>query len=329
MGDMASSQLPQAESSVQPAPAVVLANPRGFCAGVDRAIDIVEHALARFGAPIYVRHEIVHNTYVVADLRAKGAVFVEELDDVPRGGTVVFSAHGVSQAVRAQAQALGLQVFDATCPLVTKVHVEVAKMRRDGLEIVMIGHAGHPEVEGTMGQAEGIHLVQTVADVARLPVSPEAPLAYVTQTTLSVDDAAEIVAALRARYPQVHEPKKQDICYATQNRQDAVKLLTPQVDVLIVVGSPTSSNSNRLREVAQRLGKPAYMVDRAEDLQPHWIADAQHIGLTAGASAPEALVQQVVARIKELGAVSVRNMAGVTESVQFPLPRGLVAKPER
>ncbi|OIQ64812.1 4-hydroxy-3-methylbut-2-enyl diphosphate reductase [mine drainage metagenome] len=314
---------------MQPAPEVVLANPRGFCAGVDRAIDIVEHALARFGAPIYVRHEIVHNTYVVADLRAKGAVFVEELDDVPRGGTVVFSAHGVSQAVRAQAQALGLQVFDATCPLVTKVHVEVAKMRRDGLEIVMIGHAGHPEVEGTMGQAEGIHLVQTVADVTRLPVSPEAPLAYVTQTTLSVDDAAEIVAALRARYPQVHEPKKQDICYATQNRQDAVKLLTPQVDVLIVVGSPTSSNSNRLREVAQRLGKPAYMVDRAEDLQPHWIADAQHIGLTAGASAPEALVQQVVARIKELGAVSVRNMAGVTESVQFPLPRGLVAKPER
>lgn len=310
------------------APEVVLANPRGFCAGVDRAIDIVEHALARFGAPIYVRHEIVHNSYVVADLRAKGAVFVEELDQVPRGGTVVFSAHGVSQAVRAQAQALGLQVFDATCPLVTKVHVEVAKMRREGLEIVMIGHAGHPEVEGTMGQAEGIHLVQTVADVGRLAIRADAPLAYVTQTTLSVDDAAEIVAALRARHPQVREPKKQDICYATQNRQDAVKLLTPQVDVVIVVGSPTSSNSNRLREVAQRLGKPAYMVDRAEDLQPQWIAGARHVGLTAGASAPEALVQQVVARVKDLGAVSVRNMAGVTESVQFPLPRGLVARTE-
>ncbi len=318
-----------AEAVARSAPEVVLANPRGFCAGVDRAIDIVEHALARFGAPIYVRHEIVHNTYVVADLRAKGAVFVEELDEVPRGGTVVFSAHGVSQAVRAQADALGLQVFDATCPLVTKVHVEVAKMRRAGLEIVMIGHAGHPEVEGTMGQADGIHLVQTVADVAALPIRDDAPLAYVTQTTLSVDDAAGIVAALRARYPQVREPKKQDICYATQNRQDAVKLLTAEVDVVIVVGSPTSSNSNRLREVAQRLGKPAYMVDGAEDLQPQWLAGARHIGLTAGASAPDALVQQVVARIKELGAVSVRNMPGVIESVQFPLPRGLVARPER
>ncbi|MGC9163114.1 MAG: 4-hydroxy-3-methylbut-2-enyl diphosphate reductase [Thiomonas sp.] len=310
-------------------PQVLLANPRGFCAGVDRAITIVEQALARFGAPIYVRHEIVHNTYVVNDLKSKGAVFVDDLEQVPSGATVVFSAHGVSQAVRAQAQALGLQVFDATCPLVTKVHVEVAKLRRNGFEIVMIGHAGHPEVEGTMGQAEGIHLVQNVQDVARLPIAPDAPLAYVTQTTLSVDDAAEIVAALRRRFPQIHEPKKQDICYATQNRQDAVKVLTPQVDVLIVVGSPTSSNSNRLREVAQRLGKPAYMVDRAEDLRPEWIAGAAQIGLTAGASAPEALVEQVIARLRQLGAVSVRSMQGVAESVQFPLPRGLAAKAVR
>jgi 4-hydroxy-3-methylbut-2-enyl diphosphate reductase len=309
-------------------PQVLLANPRGFCAGVDRAIDIVEHALARFGAPIYVRHEIVHNTYVVNDLKSKGAIFVEELEAVPKGGTVVFSAHGVSQAVRAQAQALGLRVFDATCPLVTKVHVEVAKMRRNGLEIVMIGHAGHPEVEGTMGQADGIHLVQTVDDVARLPIALDAPVAYVTQTTLSVDDAAEIVAALRQRFPQVHEPKKQDICYATQNRQDAVKVLTPQVDVLIVVGSPTSSNSNRLREVAQRMGKPAYMVDRAEDLRPEWVHGARQIGLTAGASAPETLVEQVIARLRQLGAVSVRSVDGVTESVQFPLPRGLVVQAE-
>ncbi|MGA8010122.1 MAG: 4-hydroxy-3-methylbut-2-enyl diphosphate reductase [Thiomonas sp.] len=307
-------------------PQVLLANPRGFCAGVDRAIDIVEHALERFGAPIYVRHEIVHNTFVVSDLKAKGAIFVDELEEVPKGGTVVFSAHGVSQAVRTQAEALGLRVFDATCPLVTKVHVEVAKMRREGLEIVMIGHAGHPEVEGTMGQADGIHLLQVVADVARLPIPLDAPLAYVTQTTLSVDDAAEIVAALRARFPHVSEPKKQDICYATQNRQDAVKVLTPQVDVVIVVGSPTSSNSNRLREVAQRMGKPAYMVDRADDLRPEWVQEARQIGLTAGASAPESLVEQVIARLKEFGAVSVRNVDGVTESVQFPLPRGLVAK---
>ena len=305
---------------------VLLASPRGFCAGVDRAIDIVERALERFGAPIYVRHEIVHNTYVVNDLKAKGAVFVDELEQVPKGGTVVFSAHGVSQAVRAQALALGLQVFDATCPLVTKVHVEVAKMRRDGLEIVMIGHAGHPEVEGTMGQAEGIHLVQTLDDVVRLNIAPDAPLAFVTQTTLSVDDAAEIVAALRARFPQVHEPKKQDICYATQNRQDAVKMLAPQVDVVIVVGSPTSSNSNRLREVAQRMGKPAYMVDQVEDLRAEWLEGARQIGLTAGASAPQALVDQVVVRLKTLGAVAVRQLDGVTESVQFPLPRGLVVK---
>lgn len=310
-------------------PLVLLANPRGFCAGVDRAITIVEQALMRFGAPIYVRHEIVHNTYVVNDLKSKGAVFVDDLEQVPSGATVVFSAHGVSQAVRAQAHALGLQVFDATCPLVTKVHVEVAKLRRNGFEIVMIGHAGHPEVEGTMGQAEGIHLVQNVEDVAQLPIAPDAPLAYVTQTTLSVDDAAEIVVALRRRFPQIHEPKKQDICYATQNRQDAVKVLTPQVDVLIVVGSPTSSNSNRLREVAQRLDKPAYMVDCAEDLRPEWIAGAARVGLTAGASAPEALVEQVIARLRQLGAVSVRSMQGVAESVQFPLPRGLAAKAAR
>ena len=307
---------------------VLLANPRGFCAGVDRAIDIVEHALARFGAPIYVRHEIVHNTYVVSDLKAKGAVFVEALEEVPSGGTVVFSAHGVSQAVRAQAQALGLQVFDATCPLVTKVHVEVARMRREGLEIVMIGHAGHPEVEGTMGQADGIHLVQTVDDVARLSIASGAPLAYVTQTTLSVDDAAEIVAALRAKFPQVREPKKQDICYATQNRQDAVKMLSPQVDVVIVVGSATSSNSNRLREVALRMGKPAYMVDNADDVRAEWLQGARQIGLTAGASAPEALVEQVIARLKGFGAVAVRQLDGVTESVQFPLPRGLLVKAE-
>ena len=317
----------QTPDSVQ-ASEILLANPRGFCAGVDRAIDIVEHALARFGAPIYVRHEIVHNTYVVSDLKAKGAVFVEALEEVPSGGTVVFSAHGVSQAVRAQAQALGLQVFDATCPLVTKVHVEVAKMRREGLEIVMIGHAGHPEVEGTMGQADGIHLVQTVDDVARLSIASDAPLAYVTQTTLSVDDAAEIVAALRAKFPQVREPKKQDICYATQNRQDAVKVLSPQVDVVIVVGSATSSNSNRLREVALRMGKPAYMVDNADDVRAEWLQGARQIGLTAGASAPEALVEQVIARLKGFGAVAVRQLDGVTESVQFPLPRGLLVKAE-
>jgi 4-hydroxy-3-methylbut-2-enyl diphosphate reductase len=317
---------PSDPSLARQQPEVLLASPRGFCAGVDRAISIVEQALRRFGAPIYVRHEIVHNTYVVNDLKSKGAIFVDELDQVPRGATVVFSAHGVSQAVRAQAQALGLRVFDATCPLVTKVHVEVAKLRRNGVEIVMIGHAGHPEVEGTMGQADGIHLVQTVDDVARLPLAPDAPLAYVTQTTLSVDDAAEIVAALRRRFPQIQEPKKQDICYATQNRQDAVKLLTPQVDVLIVVGSPTSSNSNRLREVAQRLGKPAYMVDSADDLRPEWIRDARRVGLTAGASAPAALVEQVISRLKALGAVSVRSMPGVAESVQFPLPRGLAMR---
>jgi 4-hydroxy-3-methylbut-2-enyl diphosphate reductase len=303
---------------------VVLAQPRGFCAGVDRAIEIVERALARFGAPIYVRHEIVHNTYVVNDLRAKGAIFIEELSEVPAGATLVFSAHGVSQAVRREAAERGFQLFDATCPLVTKVHVEVAKLAREGFEFIMIGHKGHPEVEGTMGQLEGgIHLVEDVEDVARVQVGPDAKLAVVTQTTLSVDDAAAILAAVKERFPQVREPKKQDICYATQNRQDAVKLLAPTVDVLIVVGSPTSSNSNRLRELAQRLGTPAYMVDAAADLQPQWFKEGARVGLTAGASAPDILVQQVIRRLRELGALSVRRMAGVEEHIRFPLPKGL------
>jgi 4-hydroxy-3-methylbut-2-en-1-yl diphosphate reductase len=302
---------------------VVLADPRGFCAGVDRAIEIVERAILRFGAPIYVRHEIVHNTYVVADLRAKGAIFIEDLADVPPGATLVFSAHGVSQAVRAEAAERGFQVFDATCPLVTKVHVEVAKLAREGYEFIMIGHKGHPEVEGTMGQlSDGIYLVEDEDDVARVPVKGD-KLAVVTQTTLSVDDAAAILAAVKTRFPHVREPKQQDICYATQNRQDAVKVLAPAVDVVIVVGSPTSSNSNRLREVAQRLGTPAYMVDSAEELQPEWLTGARRVGLTAGASAPDVLVQQVLARLREMGATSVRTLNGVQESVRFPLPRGL------
>ena len=302
---------------------VLLAEPRGFCAGVDRAIEIVERALAKFGAPIYVRHEIVHNTYVVNDLKSKGAIFIEDLADVPPGATLVFSAHGVSKAVREEAAARGFQVFDATCPLVTKVHVEVAKLAREGYEFVMIGHKGHPEVEGTMGQLrEGIYLVEDVADVAG--VRPQGgKLAVVTQTTLSVDDAAEILAAVKRRFPQVREPKKQDICYATQNRQDAVKLLSPQVDVVIVVGSPTSSNSNRLRELAERLGTPSHMVDSADDLDPHWFEGRVRVGLTAGASAPDVLVQQVIARLRELGVVSLRRMAGVQETVEFPLPKGL------
>ena len=302
---------------------VLLAEPRGFCAGVDRAIEIVERALAKFGAPIYVRHEIVHNTYVVNDLKAKGAIFIEDLADVPAGSTLVFSAHGVSKAVREEAAARGFQVFDATCPLVTKVHVEVAKLAREGYVFVMIGHKGHPEVEGTMGQLrEGIYLVEDVADVAG--VRPQGgKLAVVTQTTLSVDDAAEILAAVKRRFPQVREPKKQDICYATQNRQDAVKLLSPQVDVVIVVGSPTSSNSNRLRELAERLGTPSHMVDSADDLDPHWFEGRVRVGLTAGASAPDVLVQQVIARLRELGVVSLRRMAGVRETVEFPLPKGL------
>ncbi len=303
---------------------VVLAEPRGFCAGVDRAIEIVERAIVKFGAPIYVRHEIVHNTYVVADLQAKGAIFIEDLADVPAGATLVFSAHGVSQAVRQEAAARGFHIFDATCPLVTKVHVEVAKLHKDGFEFIMIGHKGHPEVEGTMGQlSEGIHLVEGVADVERLQVARPDRIAVVTQTTLSVDDAAEILAAVKRRFPKVREPKQQDICYATQNRQDAVKVLAPTVDVVIVVGSPTSSNSNRLREVAQRLGTPAYMVDSPDDLQPQWFEAKRRVGLTAGASAPELLVQQVIDRLKALGAVSVRSLAGVEETVRFPLPMGL------
>jgi len=302
---------------------VVLAEPRGFCAGVDRAIEIVERALQRFGAPIYVRHEIVHNTYVVNDLKVKGAIFIEDLADVPPGATLVFSAHGVSKAVRVEADKRGFQVFDATCPLVTKVHVEVAKLAKEGYEFIMIGHKGHPEVEGTMGQlSEGIYLVEDVADVASVRPKGER-LAVVTQTTLSVDDAAEILREVKRCFPNVREPKKQDICYATQNRQDAVKVLAPAVDVVIVVGSPTSSNSNRLRELAVRLGTDAYMVDAAEDLQAEWFAGRSRVGLTAGASAPDILVQQVILRLRELGALSIRKMHGVEESVRFPLPRGL------
>jgi 4-hydroxy-3-methylbut-2-enyl diphosphate reductase len=302
---------------------VVLAEPRGFCAGVDRAIEIVERALTRFGAPIYVRHEIVHNTYVVNDLKAKGAIFIEDLADVPPGATLVFSAHGVSKAVRVEASQRGFQVFDATCPLVTKVHVEVAKLAKEGYEFIMIGHKGHPEVEGTMGQlSEGIYLVEDADDVKH--VKPRGQrLAVVTQTTLSVDDAAAILAEVKRCFPHVREPKKQDICYATQNRQDAVKVLAPAVDVVIVVGSPTSSNSNRLRELAQRLGADAYMVDTADDLQPGWLHGKRRVGLTAGASAPDILVQQVIERLRALGAVSIRTMEGVEEHVHFPLPRGL------
>ncbi|MCP5261250.1 MAG: 4-hydroxy-3-methylbut-2-enyl diphosphate reductase [Rhodoferax sp.] len=303
---------------------VVLAEPRGFCAGVDRAIEIVERALRKFGAPIYVRHEIVHNTYVVNDLKAKGAIFIEDLADVPPGATLVFSAHGVSRAVHEEARARGFQIFDATCPLVTKVHVEVAKLHKEGFEFIMIGHKGHPEVEGTMGQLDsGIHLVEDVADVARVQPAQSDKLAVVTQTTLSVDDAAEIAAAVKARFPHVREPKQQDICYATQNRQDAVKLLSPQVDVVIVVGSPTSSNSNRLRELAHKLGTDSYMIDNADELQPAWLEGKQRIGLTAGASAPEVLVRQVIDRIKALGAVSVRRLDGIAETTKFPLPKGL------
>ncbi|WP_198420858.1 4-hydroxy-3-methylbut-2-enyl diphosphate reductase [Massilia atriviolacea] len=303
---------------------ILLAQPRGFCAGVDRAIEIVERALQQFGAPIYVRHEIVHNAYVVEDLRNKGAIFIEELEDVPPGNTLVFSAHGVSKAVRAEAEARGLTIFDATCPLVTKVHVEVAKMRRQGCEIVMIGHDGHPEVEGTMGQTEeGMHLVETVADVAMLQVKTPDQLAYVSQTTLSVDDTADIIAALKEKFPNIIEPKKGDICYATTNRQEAVKFMAPQVDVVIVVGSPNSSNSNRLREVAEKKGTPAYMVDNASQIDPQWLVGKLRIGVTAGASAPEVLVQAVIDRLKELGARSVRALEGVEEHVTFPLPKGL------
>jgi len=303
---------------------ILLAEPRGFCAGVDRAIDIVEHALTKFGRPIYVRHEIVHNTHVVNDLKAKGAIFIEELSDVPPGATLIFSAHGVSRATHDEAQARGFRIFDATCPLVSKVHVELAKLHKEGYEFIMIGHKGHPEVEGTMGQLDsGIHLVEDVADVATVQPTQTDLLAVVTQTTLSVDDAAEIMAAVKTRFPQVREPKQQDICYATQNRQDAVKLMSPLVDVVIVVGSPTSSNSTRLRELADRLGTAAYMVDSAAELQAEWLVGAQKVGLTAGASAPDVLVQEVIARLRALGAVSVRTLDGIQETIKFPLPKGL------
>ncbi len=305
-------------------PDILLANPRGFCAGVDRAIAIVERALERFGAPIYVRHEVVHNRYVVEALKAKGAIFIEDLADVPAGATLIYSAHGVPQSVRREAAARGLTVFDATCPLVTKVHVEVRRMHEQGYEIVMIGHKGHPEVEGTMGQVEGgIYLVETPEDVARLQVNDPERLAYVTQTTLSVDDAARVVEALRARFPAIVGPRKDDICYATQNRQDAVKALARACDVIIVVGSPNSSNSNRLREVAQNLGTPAYLVDSAEELRPEWIAGCRHVGITAGASAPEVLVQGVIDRLRALGAGRVSTQTGVAEKVSFPLPKEL------
>jgi 4-hydroxy-3-methylbut-2-enyl diphosphate reductase len=305
---------------------VLLANPRGFCAGVDRAIEIVERALVLHGAPIYVRHEVVHNKFVVRDLQQKGAVFVEELREVPEGATVIFSAHGVSQAVRREAEARKLRVFDATCPLVTKVHVEVARMRAQGREIVMIGHRGHPEVEGTMGQsAGGMHLVERPGDVAELVVRDADQLAFVTQTTLSVDDAQQTINALRARFPAIVGPKKDDICYATQNRQDAVKALASRCDAVIVVGSPNSSNSNRLREVAENQGVAAYMVDKAADLRPEWLAAARTVGVTAGASAPEILVEEIVSRLRELGAESVEQLAGVQEHTIFPLPKGLAA----
>ncbi len=305
---------------------VLLANPRGFCAGVDRAIEIVERALMLHGAPIYVRHEVVHNKFVVNDLRTKGAVFVEELAEVPAGSTVIFSAHGVSQSVRREAESRGLKVFDATCPLVTKVHVEVAKMREQGREIIMIGHRGHPEVEGTMGQsAGGMHLVEGPDDVTGLCVQDESNLAYVTQTTLSMDDAGRTIDAIRRRFPKIVGPKKDDICYATQNRQDAIKALAQRCDVVIVVGSPNSSNSNRLREVAEQQGVPAYMVDNAGELQPEWVTGKSCVGITAGASAPEVLVQAVVERLRELGADAVSSLDGIAERVTFPLPRGLAA----
>lgn len=305
---------------------ILLAQPRGFCAGVDRAIEIVERALQQFGAPIYVRHEIVHNAYVVNDLKNKGAIFIEELEDVPPGNTLIFSAHGVSQSVRQDAEARGLTIFDATCPLVTKVHIEVAKMRKEGREIIMIGHHGHPEVEGTMGQAdEGMYLVETVADVASLQVKNADMLAFVSQTTLSVDDTAEIIDALKKRFPLISEPKKGDICYATTNRQEAVKFMAPQVDLVLVVGSPNSSNSNRLREVAEKKGVTAYMVDNASQIKPEWLENSLRIGVTAGASAPEVLVQEVITSLRQLGARSVRALDGVEEAVTFPMPKGLAA----
>ncbi|MBU3613635.1 4-hydroxy-3-methylbut-2-enyl diphosphate reductase [Polynucleobacter sp. Latsch14-2] len=304
---------------------ILMAQPRGFCAGVDRAINIVNEALTRFGAPIYVRHEIVHNVYVVNELREKGAVFVEELHEVPKGGIVVFSAHGVSQDVRRDAEARGLQIYDATCPLVTKVHLEVVKMCKDGFTVLMIGHAGHPEVEGTMGQVkEGVFLIERVADVAGLPFAADEKIAFVTQTTLSVDETKEIVKALTEKFPKIVQPRKQDICYATQNRQDAVKFMAPQVEIVIVVGSAMSSNSNRLRELAEKLGVPSYMVDAPEQLKPEWFVGKRRVGLTAGASAPESLAQAIVNRIQEFGPRQVRNLDGVVEDVIFSLPKNLV-----
>ena len=308
---------------------ILLAQPRGFCAGVDRAIEIVERAIAQFGAPIYVRHEIVHNRYVVDELSAKGAIFVEDLAEVPPGSHLVFSAHGVSRAVKVEADERGLSVFDATCPLVTKVHVEVAKMRAEGMEIVMIGHHGHPEVEGTMGQSDdGMYLIETIEDIEQLQVRDPNRLAYVTQTTLSVDDTAGIIDALKRRFPNVAEPKKSDICYATTNRQQAVKFMAPQVDLLIVVGSPSSSNSSRLREVAEKNGVESYMVDDASQIDAAWTEGKTRIGVTAGASAPEVLVQQVITRLRAMGVTSVRELDGVQEHVTFPLPKGLSARPE-
>lgn len=309
---------------IHPLEEILLAQPRGFCAGVKRAIEIVERALAQFGAPIYVRHEIVHNTYVVDGLRAKGAIFIEQLEEAPSGSTVIFSAHGVSKAVRAEAEKRGLKVFDATCPLVTKVHMEVAKMHKEGHEIIMIGHAGHPEVEGTMGQVEeGMYLVQTVEDVQALNVRNPDLVAYVTQTTLSLGETANIIAALKERFPGISEPKKADICYATTNRQEAVKAMLPMVDMVIVVGSRKSSNSNRLREVAQKKGTDAHMVDNADQIDPAWLHGRHTIGVTAGASAPEILVQQVIERLKLLGIQNVRELDGTRENITFPLPKGL------
>ena len=327
-------------------PDIVLANPRGFCAGVDRAIIIVEQALEKFGAPIYVRHEVVHNKFVVDELRAKGAIFIEELDEIPTGSTVIFSAHGVSKAVRAEAETRGLTAYDATCPLVTKVHIEVAKMRKSGLEIIMIGHKGHPEVEGTMGQVEraqveqaeddeagevydGMYLVETPADVAKLQVKNADKLAYVTQTTLSMDDAAMVINALKVRFPLIHAPKSDDICYATQNRQDAVKIMAKDCDLVIIVGSPNSSNSNRLREVAQNQGVEAYMVDNASFIQAKWLKNKKKIGVSAGASAPEVLVKEVIATLQTLGAAQVTELQGVIESVVFQLPKNLTSAPNK
>ena len=309
---------------------IVLANPRGFCAGVDRAIVIVEQALEKFGAPIFVRNEVVHNKFVVDELRAKGAIFVHHLDEIPTGSTVIFSAHGVSKAIRAEAESRGLIAFDATCPLVTKVHIEVAKMRKAGMEIIMIGHKGHPEVEGTMGQSEGgMHLVETPEDVVKIKVSDPEKLAFVTQTTLSMDDAARVIEALQSRFPNIHAPKSDDICYATQNRQDAVKIMAKDCDLVIIVGSPNSSNSNRLREVAQNQGVEAYMVDNASFIQTNWLKNKKKIGVSAGASAPEVLVKEVIAALQKMGAAEVSELQGVIENVIFQLPKNLVAAPKK